>query len=493
MKQKFTQIPKLLIICLLAFFGSCQKDFEEQIKPKETTQKSHLKTYYISGNKARLVAGKLGKQLGRSISAKGTKLETQSGTQIDYDSIMVVENEFNHTSYSFRVKSAVETDDKFQNMVLIEKNGETVTKLITYDMDPVFAAQYRADIKPMSKFVGTITIDNPDTPTNCCAPPRSEIIQVPGTGGGGGQPSTGGWEIGDGGGGTTNNNPTTLLCPSGQHEKGSFDCAYTDSGYTLSNRSAYTSVVNAGGIAPVICCIEDIGLYEEAIFKNDCEKLKKAVIQNPAVKQALLDLTPKTSMPTEQGFSKNTGSDALVPTVNGTSGSTEYVAPPAGQKMEIGAHTHNSPANNTYSIFSWEDLEALSRAANINQVADNYTAFLSTADGTNYAFTITDMKNFKKLYSAQQWNTTTYNQGLNKVIQEQRAKNYYGRIPNDNTEIIKANNTDYLADEKAFLKMLETLNCGVTLFEVDATFTTFTKVSLDPNDNNNILSVPCTN
>lgn len=64
------------------------------------------------------------------------------------------------------------------------------------------------------------------------------------------------------------------------------------------------------------------------------------------------------------------------------------------------AHTHNSPANSTYSAFSYADLEAISKLLR-NRKIDNtkFVSFLSTTDGTNYAFTIDDTAKFLKFFA----------------------------------------------------------------------------------------------
>jgi hypothetical protein len=319
MKQKFTQIPKLLIICLLAFLGSCQKDFEE-VNANQTAFNPNLKTYYLTGSKAQAIAEKLSKRLGRPISSKTTSLRMEGGTEIDYSSIMVVENEFSDKSYSFKVNSSAESATTFQNMVYVEKLTGVSTKLITYNMDADFAADYAADLKNIMQFKGTIKITETE-PENCCSLPANEIIVLPGSNGGGSEPTsgsgsnngssnnnsngssgtasgaTGGWGLGYGGSGSGSSSATGTSgsssgsgsgsasggainlprCPSGRHLRGDINCDYTkkDITPTLSNRMAVNNTIAQGGnTPPVLCCIFDIGVYEDVIFQKDCEKLK---------------------------------------------------------------------------------------------------------------------------------------------------------------------------------------------------------------------------
>lgn len=484
---KFKNILRLFALGTVFGLGGCATEevFTEKPKPEEH---KNLKSYFISGQNARIAAQKLGTQLGKNIPKNGNAIQS-NGATVNFEEVMVVENEINDKAYTFKVDSPEENERKFQNMALIEKNNVTIAKMITYEMTQEFANDYYADLKSMKDFKGIITINTLlNGGQSCCGTPGGSVTVVIGGGSGGGE---GGWGI-HGSGVTNITGPT--FCPSGNHFLGNPDCIYTDNTATVSNRYAapgggYVATIDPNDM--VLCCITDIGLYFDYLTRKDCEKFKKLFDNNPNIRAELIANKAKTNMTTEQGFTKNTGSSQTVAGINGTSAGIEFATPPSGQKIEMKAHTHNSPANSTYSVFSWEDLEHVSKAMNNNQIDSNFISFLSTADGTNYAYTITDKDAFKDLYAAQQWGTPTWNQGLNESIQKAREKYYYSE-PNDGTpEIIKADNTDNHADEVAFLQMLQNLNCGVTLFEVDATFTSFTKVKLDPNDSNSIKPEPC--
>lgn len=93
-------------------------------------------------------------------------------------------------------------------------------------------------------------------------------------------------------------------------------------------------------------------------FKNDCDKLKKATQDNPTMITDLINLEAKTSEPIEHGIYKTSGSVTTQIAIAGQNGSVEFPNITTG-KYEVVAHTHNSPANSTYSIFSWEDLESV--------------------------------------------------------------------------------------------------------------------------------------
>ena len=59
------------------------------------------------------------------------------------------------------------------------------------------------------------------------------------------------------------------------------------------------------------------------------------------------------------------------------------------------------------------------------------------------------------------------------------AKKYYGLLDPDPNPIIKEDNLDTVLDEKAFLDLLQDNDLGLSLFEVNSTFTAFDKVSHD--------------
>jgi len=79
----------------------------------------------------------------------------------------------------------------------------------------------------------------------------------------------------------------------------------------------------------------------------------------------------------------------------------------------------------------------------------------------------------------------------NQTIAEKRIllmdRFYTNKIP-----IIKEDSNDLLSDEKAFLNMLKDSNMGITLFEVDSTFTIFEKVSRNL-ITGDIVKAPCIN
>jgi hypothetical protein len=304
MKLKPKNILKLFTIGTVFVLTSCQKDLYEGMN-KPPIVNTNIKTYFITGQSAKLAAEKLGEHIGKSLPTKGNAIESD-GTKINYESVMVVENELHDKAYTFKVDSPVETELKFQNMALIEKNTSTVAKLITYEMTPAFAYNYYADRSSMVDFKGTVTITTiSNTSQNCCgAPGASQTVVI-----GGGDPSgtnepgtynnpngsngsSGGWGLGwggtssgggssSGGSSTSNNNGGSIIqmCPSGMHTKGDPVCRYTPkaggtANVTFSNRynaGGYVTNVNPNDLT--FCCIVDIGLYQDILFQDNCNTL----------------------------------------------------------------------------------------------------------------------------------------------------------------------------------------------------------------------------
>ena len=367
-------ILRVLIVYLLVItqFG-CEKDLY-QIDSQNIIRNNNLKTYPITGEKAKLQAEKLRKKL--NLYTKGKQLKTNNGLIVDYEKVMVLENEYDQVSYSFKVNTNSETPNSFKNVVMLEKNGKTVIKLVTYQMTPSFAEQYRADTKNLAQFDGTISIINLDSYEDCCDEGPSVINISDGSSGGswgigysGGSSSGGGISIG------TSNIPSAF-CASGQHFKGDPSCAYEQtSGPAVSNRMANNPNTN-GAIGGVIsntnsnnldlCCITDFVIFNEIMFERDCEKLKDQM--NPA-KQ---NIKPKLNWLKNLVINENEieyASDFLRQTVfnpNGEDtysysntqiiGGDGYVNIP-GNNLSVGAaHCHTEKG---YSIFSFADLEVL--------------------------------------------------------------------------------------------------------------------------------------
>ena len=197
-------------------------------------------------------------------------------------------------------------------------------------------------------------------------------------------------------------------------------------------------------------------------------------------------LSGNTSATTEKGIYKYTNSSVIQNASVSAQGHVQFPAVPNLAQCTMMAHTHNSPANSTYSIFSWQDLEGMAKFIRNGQAnVDNYVEFLATADGTYYAITVEDPVKFAQFFA------NSYDAGYDPAIGLIRANEmriYYGSMGNSNP-LIKEDSSN-LDSEKAFLQLLQNNNLGATLLQTDSTFTTFTKVKYNK-ATDNIIPTPC--
>ena len=197
-------------------------------------------------------------------------------------------------------------------------------------------------------------------------------------------------------------------------------------------------------------------------------------------------LSGNTSLNTERGIYKYSNSSIIQNAGVGTQGQVKFPAVPNGAQCTMMAHTHNSPANSTYSIFSWQDLEGMAKFIRNGQVnVDNYVEFLATADGTYYAITVEDPVKFAQFFA------TKFDEGFDPEIADKKAlqmRKYYGGMGNSNP-LIKVDSSN-LDSEKAFLQLLQENNLGATLLQTDSTFTTFSKIHYDK-ITDTIIPTPC--
>lgn len=232
---------------------------------------------------------------------------------------------------------------------------------------------------------------------------------------------------------------------------------------------------------------------EEDLAANPCKKISKQLTKFPTMKQGLIDLATKTSETVENGIYAldgytGTETDAIKTVPAGTAGGVEFDPNPP-TKYVMMAHTHNSPANSTYSIFSWDDLTVITLLLFKDQIEVNeFVFYVITADGTRYALTINDKEKFMKYIFDMKKMPLGTPVDLERMRKKGQIEYEYYSKDNGNIPLIKENsNPD--DDKLNFLKMMKKADIGADLFEVDATFTTFTKLTL--NNTNTIIPTPC--
>ena len=519
----------VLLIISFGFLASCEKDLKEDysVSGHDTTL-PNVKTRMVTDAELSGILGKLTKELNVE-PPKNSDLNSQfsinNSLNIDTSGAILTENEFDHKSYSFRVMGE-SFDDKLENIVYLERNGTVEVKKITYNFTSSFAEDYYNDLKSFKDFEGTINILNL-TNDNCCANQPSDIIiggggsgDQPGSGYTGGSYTGGGWGIGIGSGGYTSGGSSggsgsggtgsggtgsgssggvsAPRCPSGMHYRGAPECRYTqkDNSPIVSNRIGGNNNLETNSFDEdnprELCCIYDIAAYEEALFNSDCDKLKKLFERNPTLQTELSTLAGKTADSVENGFYKLSSGANIEQVPPGTHGGVDFPESPPG-KYELMAHTHNSPSESTYSIYSYHDILWIADKLKKDKIKPSkFTSFLSTADGTHYALTISDINKFKKSFSTI-FDGAIYDSAAALRREEAKIKYYEGKNPNSiSDELIKAANTDLEMDALYFVKMLAYMDCGLSIFETDSNFTNFQKLELN-NTATGLERKPCEN
>ena len=206
----------------------------------------------------------------------------------------------------------------------------------------------------------------------------------------------------------------------------------------------------------------------------ECVKIDDLFSNNPTLQQELISLKSTTSASAERGKYKLSSTSLVQNSPIGTNGAVELIIPTGSQKYEMIAHTHNAPANATYSVFSFEDLLGISNLLRNNKInTSSFVSFLTTADGTNYAFTVNNPTLFLNVFATKFDSGFDYDTSLNTY----KLKDKYYTGSKDESPLIIENNTDLLKDEKLFLDFLKDVNMGITLFEVNDTFDSFEEVT----------------
>ncbi len=256
---------------------------------------------------------------------------------------------------------------------------------------------------------------------------------------------------------------------------------------------------------PVVPFENEDGINRECAKINDFLNAGNAV--SNTFKQQLIDLQNSNNIDVEfeKSISAFENVQALVQD-QGTNGSasTRILTTPSENYLAF-VHTHPNDSKGTYSVFSYEDLEEISKVLNNNKLdTGTFVAFLITKKGdklTRYALTINNKQKFQEFFyfendtnfdffaSTQQQRdrrTNSFNR-----LKEVREKFYEGIILTSTPPLITNTNTDSEQVLELFLDFINEADMGVTLFEADAAFDNFTRVR--KKNNGSIERKPCNN
>ena len=239
-----------------------------------------------------------------------------------------------------------------------------------------------------------------------------------------------------------------------------------------------------------------------SIIKDPCKNTRELLAQYPEYRQKLIDLAQTVNEDHENavGIYK----DGTEFEESGTALNTfvDLNQNPNSKYIAI-AHTHyetsTTPSEDTYSIFSPNDLQFYSQRLRENELDyRKFVAFLITGKGTRYALTINNKSKFLDFFKYVEINRKWENGEASTPEETNYVINTIVPIYDkyfDKESIpkapIKKGNTDNNEVLEAFLQFMDEADMGVNLFSIDDTFTNYTQLNYDTSEPNNIKETPC--
>lgn len=233
---------------------------------------------------------------------------------------------------------------------------------------------------------------------------------------------------------------------------------------------------------------------------NPCKKFKKQKEELPALNQALINLEATKTQNHENGIFVDSNSPNVqnLPASTAQGAAVGVPATSNGVKYKVLAHTHDAVGPNgtgTYSIFSWADLSLVADLIRTEQMQDDiFTIYPASADNTRYALTIDWPSAFSDYFDVRtnpnDPSQTNFFNSEKYIKLSEKNDEYY----NDDSAVgsgkigLATNPADDLI---IFLKMLKDLKLDASIFEVDPTYTVFTKLTLNSNGTAVVPKAPC--
>ena len=234
--------------------------------------------------------------------------------------------------------------------------------------------------------------------------------------------------------------------------------------------------------------VKELESEEEIIRKRECKKIKKIINDlNPDFMTKLRDLKNKDDLNFESGVA--VFEDDLVQDYQGSeeiSTIQNYPVAPTSDYISVG-HVHNETNDiKTYSVFSLQDLEWVARKYEQGYLnTSEFVTFLATADGNYLALTINSASKFWEFF---RYIDAAYPSATVQQRQEAATKlnevsptlnKYYKSLTNP---LIKENaqgTTNNRYQLRYFMQFLEEANAGVTVFETNENFDSFSELVLN--------------
>ena len=283
---------------------------------------------------------------------------------------------------------------------------------------------------------------------------------------------------------TTNTTSTSTTSTNTSTTSSNTSTSTTSSSGGYSQGSGVSNSNQAGGAGSSIITSPMGGGDNSA--GNPCKKFRKQKEELPALQQALINLEATKTQNHENGIFVDSNSPNIQNATPSTTASSTVdfpnLSPP--NKYKIMAHTHDAYGpygTGTFSIFSWGDLLQAADIVKENEFDDDFlTLYLATADGTRYALTIDWPSAFYQVFDI---NTNPNNPSQTNYFNSDKFQElykienkYYSEIPTSGKISYNSTPED---DLKVFLKMMKELKLNISLFEVDPTYTTFSKLTLN--------------
>lgn len=507
----------ILLFGIFLFILACQKESFDNVQ--ETVQEKKLK---------RITLNELNSKIGNSndysklsamfdvnrpkASSYQQRLETSDNPYLLTDEIAVVTKE-NITFYTFKIESDT-SGNKFYNLVVAMDESQSIrsTRILEYtpsdywlqdttqpfngmvkiQQNDIFSVTEINDLfsaRSSDQCVSGVTAEWECNYGNNHAPgegqsctsweyiitvhwePCPETIDAgDSSGGGGGFPVDGG-NTGGGGGGSSDGGSGNNNDDNGNPPDDGENCIVDNNGNCLTDETT-----------PLI---GDLGRDRE------CKKIKKVLEEsNPEFMTKVRDLKNKSNLTYETSIA--VFEDNSVGEYQGVAGvSTVETLPtsPSSDYVSM-AHVHNETETiKSYSVPSVGDLQWIAgryRDGHIN--SSKFVAFLATADGTYFALTISNINKyweFFKFINLTNMSITVQerSEAADKAIEvNSLLELYYNREVNPLISPNAQGTSNNEQQLKYFLQFLEKADAGVTVFESDENFSTFTKVNLNGNN-----------
>lgn len=551
----------MLLFGICYFITACQEDEIESSEVYTTKQKEFIKVN-LGNDVTGKVIDFLNQRTNNSMKVNVTKghVKLFNGNmenarqsamgEVDTSKEIVVVNE-NNTKYTYKVNTVEETSTSVTNIIVVDTGDELFEYFIKYNFDNEIP-MHEAGVVDISRFTGTIETYNSEgqltgvteivngsvvngsgtsTPCPDDANANDDPVGDDSDGTGGAQGSVGDDDPNnpndDGGGGWFDGGPDWDCglnyhydeCTGGAsdlHEprensslpggmcSGTLliitDCegnVISSSGVFARNTESTDTTNPCGGSAGVII---DDGLSRE------CRKIEKLLNDqdNQVFKDKLLDLASPDNYQVnlDVSFEKSASifenqTNLVQNQGNANQGSVPILLNP-NNKYKAFVHTHPNDANGTYSVFSFDDLIAISKILYNNKInTGTFVAFLISKKGANvncYALTINNKTKFKDFFYAYQdfdFFAATQEEKDKRATSWEKSRNLRNTYYDNNSPLITNYNIDSEEMLKQFLKFMKEANMGATLFKTDASFDNFSQVTYDTSQQNDVNEKNC--